>query len=372
MATCAICLSEFRASSNKTIVSLLCGHVFDRDCLETWFRHEPGDRIYGKKCPTCRKPTSRVAQRVLYMQFESGDVTGTSILEDSNVNATPPGHSNQLEQTAEVSDQVSDRDFEVGLLQAQLASVESALVESANVQNNLESLNNDLKRQMADKDAEKERLVVLNHEMRAKMQSAVKDADRLKTASALLKISATDLAAKIHEFSSNPEKSDRDIIAALVTSIICKDKELCKEKGLAKIDRKHMESLNREIVGLKAQIKELQKTKTFNEALELDDDSSIQVLDSDDSSDNEPTNKSHKTAVKRSAGRTKHLTPTVGRRLTVAGTSIASRGNVENFASPAYHRPGLAIKKSALPKNRLQPVRNTKKPVLRSNSIQNK
>jgi hypothetical protein len=43
---CAICLAEFQAGEHG-VVSLKCGHVFHRECLQPWFQAH-------HTCPICR------------------------------------------------------------------------------------------------------------------------------------------------------------------------------------------------------------------------------------------------------------------------------------------------------------------------------
>ncbi|KAL5982053.1 hypothetical protein ACLOJK_016122 [Asimina triloba] len=45
-AECAVCICRFKG--DEEVRELQCGHVFHRDCLDTWLEHQ------GHTCPLCR------------------------------------------------------------------------------------------------------------------------------------------------------------------------------------------------------------------------------------------------------------------------------------------------------------------------------
>ncbi|ORZ29884.1 hypothetical protein BCR44DRAFT_1504796 [Catenaria anguillulae PL171] len=49
--TCSICMCEWTNSGVHRVVSLECGHLFGRSCIEQWLT--PAERGIVKKCPTC-------------------------------------------------------------------------------------------------------------------------------------------------------------------------------------------------------------------------------------------------------------------------------------------------------------------------------
>jgi len=348
MATCAICLSEFRASSEGHIVALACGHVFDQECLESWYSQSNQNAHQNKRCPTCRKVSCVASRRILYMQFESGDAT--RVVENASDAQAPRS---VLPPIVLGNDSINnDRDFQIGFLQAQLESAQSALTEAVNVQNNFESLNNDLKSQIDAVKGERDQMRASLVEVNSRLSVAIREIE-------CLKLTSISHEAKIREL----------------------------EKNL-KDEKKQSELLRRSTVVIKA---ENQSLKKENDALRAQEDqssndshdssSSCIVLESDESS----RGISSPQLVDKRARKTAIGETAASRRQTVVGTGSSrinfKRIHEENLVITRAHRQGMNIGAmneiggiGASMNLRTRTTQDAIKPktVLRSNSIQNK
>jgi len=352
MATCAICLSEFRASSEGHIVALACGHVFDQECLESWYSQSNQDAHQNKRCPTCRKVSCVASRRILYMQFESGDAT--RVVENASDAQVPRS---VLPPIVPGNDSINnDRDFQIGFLQAQLESAQSALTEAVNVQNNFESLNNDLKSQIDAVKGERDQMRASLVEVNNRLSVATREIE-------CLKLTSISHEAKIREL-----------------------------EKILKDEKKQSELLRRSTVVIKA---ENQSLKKENDALRAQEDQSSNdshdsssnciVLESDESSRDSSVSISSPLAVNKPARKTVIGETAASRRQTVVGTGSSGinlkRVHEENLVNTRAHRQGMNIgamnEIGGIGASMNLRTRSTQdaikpKPVLRSNSIQNK
>lgn len=56
--SCPICMGELQES-----VSTMCGHIFCRNCLQTWLKQKP------QKCPLCKAGGAKVKFHPIYIQY---------------------------------------------------------------------------------------------------------------------------------------------------------------------------------------------------------------------------------------------------------------------------------------------------------------
>lgn len=61
---CLICTELWTNSEEHHVVSLKCGHLFGRKCIETWL--EPSRRY--NRCPTCNKPAKKRDIHKIYVK----------------------------------------------------------------------------------------------------------------------------------------------------------------------------------------------------------------------------------------------------------------------------------------------------------------
>ncbi|KAL6121955.1 hypothetical protein NUSPORA_01064 [Nucleospora cyclopteri] len=60
---CAICFGEYTTVGDHSIISLKCGHIFGKQCIERWL-FDNKNRV----CPTCSAPVRKVHLRPLYVE----------------------------------------------------------------------------------------------------------------------------------------------------------------------------------------------------------------------------------------------------------------------------------------------------------------
>lgn len=61
---CPICFEPWNSSGKHRIVSLRCGHLFGRNCIEKWLVH---GGAASSKCPQCNAPAKKSDIRVLFV-----------------------------------------------------------------------------------------------------------------------------------------------------------------------------------------------------------------------------------------------------------------------------------------------------------------
>ena len=142
-------------------------------------------------------------------------------------------------------------------MKAKIASVNSALLELSNEKNNLESLNNELKKQLTDKELEKQSVL-------KSKQESIRHIQRLETVNALLKpVSRADYTAMLNDLTSNREKSKDEIIGDLVATLVCREEE--RKQLIDFVDQ--MSSMSSNMAVLKAQL--IESMKKMNSGLSL-------------------------------------------------------------------------------------------------------
>lgn len=56
---CPICFDHWKGTGTHRIVSLKCGHLFGKSCVEKWVRK-------NKKCPKCNQPNKLTDVRQIF------------------------------------------------------------------------------------------------------------------------------------------------------------------------------------------------------------------------------------------------------------------------------------------------------------------
>ena len=372
MATCAICLVGFRASSDTPIVALQCGHVFDKECLNSWFSHHNRN---GRNCPTCRKLSSASGQRTLFMQFESGDVTVGKVEQAKVTRLSEPVSSSASQRI--VSGGSAD---EIVLLQIQLTSAQSALTEARNAQNNLESLNTDLKRQLdemtaklSDAKNDKERLRLVNQDLNDRVLNAANENNRLKTANKILHLTGSAFEDKLQSYVSSSDSSEQKI-ESLVTMLIARDNEMKQEKKKLKEEMRNVARVNQELINMKASNLKLEKEMSNLQEIKRSsssrgsDDSLIEISsDPEDASPIINARRSKRTSkVRCNSLHDSPSPPIISRRRKV---NVVHSEPVQFSTPSAMHRQGIKVpKKTSSGVGRVKSGRK----ILRSSAIVNK
>lgn len=63
--TCSICYEPFTSTSNHRIVSIKCGHIFGKECIERWLATKDSKR----RCPKCNQTSNKNDVRVIYAKL---------------------------------------------------------------------------------------------------------------------------------------------------------------------------------------------------------------------------------------------------------------------------------------------------------------
>lgn len=64
---CPVCFEPWSSSGKHRIVSLRCGHLFGKSCIEKWLSHQSNGAAGCAKCPQCNAPARRSDIRVLFV-----------------------------------------------------------------------------------------------------------------------------------------------------------------------------------------------------------------------------------------------------------------------------------------------------------------
>lgn len=63
--TCSICFEPFTSTSEHRVVSIKCGHLFGKECIERWLKSKESKR----RCPKCNQVSNKNDIRVIYAKL---------------------------------------------------------------------------------------------------------------------------------------------------------------------------------------------------------------------------------------------------------------------------------------------------------------
>lgn len=63
--TCSICFEPFTSTSEHRVVSIKCGHIFGKECIERWLKTKESKR----RCPKCNQVSNKNDVRIIYAKL---------------------------------------------------------------------------------------------------------------------------------------------------------------------------------------------------------------------------------------------------------------------------------------------------------------